>query len=202
MTTALSILTKSRRNRVKGLRHLAYSVVVCVLMGLAPADQGFAQAPKGTVVAVVQPASATGPAGVRALTARKPVFQGDRINTGPAGEVHIRFRDGTLLVVGPNSSLVIDRFAIAEGPTAQQGRISFTRGTFRIVGSDRAKQAYSLRTPKGIVAIGGTSGSGGEPRIITPAELAQLQNDCAVVFRKPAKYLPDTIAVCRLLASL
>src|SRR5919108_5616076 len=69
--------------------------------------------PSGTTVAVIQATSATGPGGSRTLEPQRPVYSGDRINTAESGEAQIYFRDQTRLVVGPNSSLVIDKFVFA-----------------------------------------------------------------------------------------
>ena len=125
-------------------------------MGLAVAGQSFAQSPSGKAVAVVQATNATGPGGSRVLMPEKPVYSGDRINTGPIGEAQIRFRDGTRLVVGKNSSLLIDRFVFNEDGTAKKVGINFVKGAFRFISGSGNKQAYALRTPNATLAIRGT----------------------------------------------
>ncbi len=154
MTTVLSNFKKSGAEQY--LRHFGRSAGVCVLMGLAVAGQSFAQSPSGTAVAVIQSTSATGPGGSRVLAPQKPVYSGDRINTGPVGEAQIRFRDGTRLVVGKNSSLVIDRFVFNEDGSAKKVGINFAKGAFRFISGGSNKQAYALRTPNATLAVRGT----------------------------------------------
>ena len=194
MTTVLNNLKKLRRNRprvsgaeqylVMGLRHAVRSAGVCVLMGLAVAGQSFAQTPSGVAVAVVQSTSAKGPGGLRILLPQKPVFSGDRINTGAVGEAQIRFRDGTRLVVGPNSSLVIDRFVYSEDKTTRKVGINFVKGAFRFISGNSGKQAYALRTPSGTLGVRGTmlnvaaipsKGSVGPRSIRKSAKLARCE---------------------------
>lgn len=81
------------------------------LILVAMAAPAMAAAPSGTVLAVVQSANIDGETGKKVLEPEAPVFAGDRVDTGPVGEAQIRFRDNTKLVVGPNSSMVIDAFA-------------------------------------------------------------------------------------------
>jgi hypothetical protein len=132
------------------------SAGVCLLVAVAVPGQSFAQAPSGTAVAVVQLVSAVGPGGSRVLQAQQPVFTGDRVNTGPVGEAQIRFRDQTRLVVGPNSSLTIDRFVFAADGTAQQVVLNAAKGAFRFFSGVSPSQAYSFRTPTATIGVRGT----------------------------------------------
>ena len=156
---------------IMSLRQLVCSAGICALMGLAVSGQSFAQAPSGTAVAVVQSANARGPGGARVLEVQKPVYTGDRIITGDVGEAQIRFRDDTRLVVGKNSSLVIDRFVYNEDPTAREVGINFAKGAFRFISGNTASQAYSIRTPNASLAIRGTMFD-----VAVPANLPRHRN--------------------------
>src|SRR5258706_11230555 len=131
----------------------------------------FALEPSGTALAVVQSASATGPGGARVLEQMRPVFSGDRINTGSVGEAQIQFRDATRLVVGPNSSLLIDKYVFNADGTAVQVGVQAAKGAFRWISGGSPSQAYSIRTPTATLAVRGTKfdvavGRGGETGLL------------------------------------
>lgn len=127
--------------------------------------------PSGTTLAVIQATSASGPGGSRMLEPQRPVYSGDRINTGDIGEAQIRFRDETRLVVGPNSSIIIDKFLFAGDQTAIEVSMRAVKGTLRFISGGSASQAYSIRTPTATLGVRGTQfdvaiGRGGETGLI------------------------------------
>ena len=87
------------------------------------------------------------------------VRQADVIVTGPGGSVGIVFLDASLLSVGPNTTLAIDRFAFDS--TTNQGAFdtSLKTGTLAVVSGKIAKQspdAMRVKTPAAILAARGT----------------------------------------------
>jgi len=126
------------------------------LLLVAIAGQAAAALPSGTVLAVVQSANIDGQTGKKVLEPEAPVFSGDRIDTGPVGEAQIRFRDNTKLVVGPNSSMVIDAFIFNDDNTARQISINAVRGAFRFFTGTSRKDAYSITTPTATIGVRGT----------------------------------------------
>jgi hypothetical protein len=114
-----------------------------------------AASPSGTAIAVIQSSEADGESGRRMLAAEAPVFSGDRIITGPAGEAQIRFRDNTRLVVGPNSLMTIDAF-VFDGGNAGDFSIEAARGAFRFITGTGPKDAYSITTPTATIGVRGT----------------------------------------------
>ena len=87
------------------------------------------------------------------------VREGDVVVTGADGSIGITFADDTLLSLGPNSSLTIDRFAF--DPTSHKGRFdtSLKSGTLAAVSGKLAKQspdAMKVKTPGTILGIRGT----------------------------------------------
>jgi hypothetical protein len=122
-----------------------------------PSTPGLAVEPSGTAVAVLQSAEAVGSAsGRRVLAVQAPVFMGDRIITGPAGEAQLRFRDETRLVVGANAQLLVDAFVFKSDNTAKDVSINAVRGAFRFITGGSAKQAYSIHTPTATIGVQGT----------------------------------------------
>ena len=95
---------------------------------------------------------------IRAVVGAK-VRQADVIVTGPGGSVGIVFLDASLLSVGPNSALAIDRFAFDS--TTHQGAFdtSLKKGTLAVVSGKIAKQspdAMRVKTPAAILGARGT----------------------------------------------
>lgn len=129
-------------------------VVACA--AFAVISPALAAAPDGVAVAVIQQADIDGATGKKTLQVEGPIFTGDRIETGSSGEAQIRFRDDTRLVVGPNSSLVIDAFVFSGNSTAQQVTINAVRGAFRFFTGDSPKDAYSILTPTATIGVRGT----------------------------------------------
>lgn len=109
----------------------------------------------GVVLAVVQQSEVDNATGRRTLMVEAPVYSGDRIITGPTGEAQIRFRDDTRLVVGPNSTMVIDAFVFADDDTARQISINAVKGAFRFIAGNSPKDAYTITTPTSTIGVRG-----------------------------------------------
>ncbi|PYN80892.1 MAG: hypothetical protein DMD96_12555 [Candidatus Rokuibacteriota bacterium] len=87
------------------------------------------------------------------------VQQGDVVITGADGSVGITFRDNSLVSVGPDSVLSIDRFVF--NSTTHQGNFdsSLKQGTLAVVSGKLAKQspeAMKVKTPAAILGVRGT----------------------------------------------
>lgn len=87
------------------------------------------------------------------------VQQGDVVSTGADGSVGITFRDSSLVSIGPDSVLAIDRFVF--DPTTHQGNFdsSLKQGTLAVVSGKLAKQspeAMKVKTPAAILGVRGT----------------------------------------------
>lgn len=87
------------------------------------------------------------------------VQQGDRLVTGADGAVGITLADETRLSAGPDTTLVLDRFAFE--PRTQQGGLEawLARGTLAAVSGRLAKQgpaAMTIRMPSAVLGVRGT----------------------------------------------
>lgn len=132
---------------------LRSGIVLAVALVALPA---MAAQPSGSAVAVVQAASIDGASGKQVLQQSAPVFSGDRIETDGGGSAQIIFVDNTKLVVGPNSSLVIDAFVFGGGKSAKQVSIDAVKGAFRFITGNSAKDAYTINTPTATIGVRGT----------------------------------------------
>jgi len=131
-------------------------VLVAALAATAPAtaaeDAGVVKTAKGSVT--IQ----RGNEKIAAAPGAK-VAAADRVTTGADSSVGIILRDNTLLSAGPNSTLVLERFAF--NSTTNEGVIdaSVKRGTLSVVSGKIAKQspgAVQFRTPNAILGVRGT----------------------------------------------
>ncbi len=128
-----------------------FAFIFAVTVGYA-----MAATPSGVVLAVVQAAHIDTETGQVILEPQAPVHAGDRIETGDTGSAQIRFRDDTKLVVGPNSSMVIDAFVFSEEDTAREISINVVKGAFRFITGNSPKDAYTITTPTATIGVRGT----------------------------------------------
>ena len=87
------------------------------------------------------------------------VRQGDTIVTGADGSVGITFSDNSLLSIGPDSRLAIDRFAF--DPTTHKGAFEASLGTGTLAGisgkiAKQSPDAMKVKTPAALLGVRGT----------------------------------------------
>jgi len=93
------------------------------------------------------------------VTPGAAVLASDRIVTGADGSVGITLRDETLLSVGPNSSVWLEKYAF--DPTTHEGELNATvkKGTMAVISGKLSKQnpnAVQFKTPSSILGVRGT----------------------------------------------
>lgn len=154
---------------MSGLWKLSGLAALLLLLNGYSASQ--AAVPSGQVIAVVQSAEVDGASGHLVLQPASSVYSGDRIVTGSVGQAQVRFADNTKLVIGPNSSMVIDAFVFDSAGTANKFSINAVKGAFRFITGTSAKNAYSITTPTATIGLRGTKfdfvvDNGGSTRLI------------------------------------
>jgi hypothetical protein len=128
-------------------------VLTCLVFpAIALADAGVVKVAKGT--AEVERGGQRLPA-----TVGMKVREGDVVVTGRDGAVGITFADNSLLSLGPDSRLSVDRFAF--DPTTHRGAFeaSLGGGTLSGVSGKIAKhspEAMKVRTPAALLGVRGT----------------------------------------------
>ena len=118
----------------------------------AAADVGQIKVAKGTVS--IERAKQRMP-----VTVGTVVQEGDVVITGPDGSAGITFKDDSLLSIGPDSVLAIDRFAFDSTTYAGAFETSLRQGTMAAVSGKIAKgspDAMRVRTPATILGVRGT----------------------------------------------
>ena len=141
---------------MRDLLVIAIAMVLVLVLSVAVAS---AAAPIGLVK--VTAGSATVQRGDETLPARLGLAlqEGDILRTGADGRVGVVLRDDTRLSLGPESEILIDRFAFAPA----QGRlglvVKMARGIMAFVSGNIAKlshDAVRVETPVAIVGVRGT----------------------------------------------
>jgi hypothetical protein len=133
--------------------------ILVVLVAIAGVPRAAAAEDVGTVkvsrgAARIERGSQRLPAAVGAK-----VRQGDVVVTGADGSVGITFSDNSLLSIGPDSRLAIERFAF--DPTTHKGAFeaSLGKGTLAGISGKIAKQspdAMKVKTPAALLGVRGT----------------------------------------------
>ena len=121
----------------------------------APANRDRA----ATVKRVDGPVLARGPQGERALNSGDDVAANERVLTGQGGSVSLVLRDGSTLMLGPDSALDLKEFRF--NPTTNDGSVvlSVVKGTLRmitgLIGKTRP-ESVRITTPTSTIGVLGT----------------------------------------------
>ena len=146
-------------------------VIFFISIGISLAQDGV-----GRITAVIGPVNI-----INGGTKEKsPAIKGgilqenDLIQTEAGGKAKIILHDQTILSIGPEAELVVDKFVL--GGEANQGSVgvSFKKGLFKYLSGDVAKNKgdVQLKIPNAVITVRGTSGtfnitSGGDNSIAT-----------------------------------
>lgn len=136
-----------------------FYVLVCA-MALLLSSVSSAAVEAGLVLYAGGTLTATGTDGVnRDLKRRSPVFSGDLLRTGPAANAQIKFTDGGIVALKPESALRIDDYTHQAAGGAQKQVMSLVKGGLRAVTGTIGKtnkEDYKLNTPVATIGIRGT----------------------------------------------
>lgn len=127
-----------------------------LLLAAAPAA---AQEAAGTLKSVRGPVRIVAGAEARAAVPGAPLQPGDRLETGAGAQAGLALADGTLLAVGPDSRLQLQRFAY--DPTTREGSLwlELAQGSMRMVSGLLARAnpaSVRVTTPTSAIGLRGT----------------------------------------------
>lgn len=101
-----------------------------------------------------------GPANARRAAAPGgAVFEAERVSTGPTGAATITLKDGTVLTIGPNSTMDLSQFNY--DAVSQKGNfaLDLIQGSVRVITGLLAKinpNQFKISTPTSVVGVRGT----------------------------------------------
>lgn len=117
---------------------------------------GVASAQEGTAVAVrAQTEHSRGEQTVT-LIRGADIRVGDIIETNRNGEAQLEFADGTRIVVGRFSTLIIEDILFRQDNRAQRFIVNSVGGTYRFISGNSPSRAYEIRTPTATLGVRGT----------------------------------------------
>jgi hypothetical protein len=93
---------------------------------------------------------------LRVLALEDDVYHNELIETEAESATKLIFLDETTLTLGPQSSVVLDRFVFDPDPSKASLVMTATKGIFRFASGKLPKNAYRLHTPAATIGIRGT----------------------------------------------
>ena len=133
-------------------------VFLCLLVLLCLVSTSYVEAAAG-VVGKVTKVQKQAQVGSRTAKVGKAVQMKDRLRTGAGARLQVTFVDGTVLTLGENAVVVVDRYVFNPTKSSGQMALSSTQGAFRFA-TGRLNQMkdkdVKVTTPQGALAVRGT----------------------------------------------
>jgi hypothetical protein len=88
-----------------------------------------------------------------------PVHMSDRLRTGAGARLEVTFNDKSLLTLGENANVVIDRYVFNPNKSSAQVVLNATQGAFRFAGGkieQMNQKNIVVNTPNAALAVRGT----------------------------------------------
>ena len=92
----------------------------------------------------------------RTLAKADPVHANENIITRKDSATELRFIDETMIKVGPDAQVALDRFVFDPSSGAEQVTVNMVKGMLRFISGKMRKSAYAIRTPAATISVRGT----------------------------------------------
>ncbi len=135
---------------------LAAGAIVGVLAIASVQAHAVEKVTVGNAKVIVKTVTGTFEADLRQINFLDDIYHNEVVETGDASATELVFLDETKLALGPNSSLVLDRFVYDPDPDKASFVMTATAGVFRFVSGKLPKKSYEIRTPTATIGIRGT----------------------------------------------
>jgi hypothetical protein len=113
----------------------------------------------GHILAIIDPVTATTPAGItRPLALKSPIFPNDKIKTAPGAKLQILFADNSIVAQGANSEMIIDAYIYRPGDKSSWCSLRFVSGVFRAITgkiTDLNPERFKVETRLATIGIRG-----------------------------------------------
>ena len=104
------------------------------------------------------------------------LYHNELVETGDESATEITFLDDTRLAMGPESSMVLDRFVYDPDPSEASFIVTATQGVFRFATGKLPKKAYTIHTPNSTIGIRGTEFD----LVVTPAKEGESETTVVI----------------------
>jgi hypothetical protein len=128
---------------------LLLGILLTSLAGISSAAIGAEKVGQAVKINV----TVTGNTGV--MSTGDAVHRDERVRANASGVGQFQFDDGSKLAVGPNATVVIDKYVLGEGGKLKKLTVRATKGTFRFISGKSSPSAYTIVTPAGTMGIRG-----------------------------------------------
>ncbi len=110
----------------------------------------------GDVVSAIPSVNYQRGGSIQTLSIDDVLEQNDRVITTGEGSAYIHFIDDTVLTIGANSEVLLDKF-VFDGDKAKLATIQIVKGTLRFVTGTSDHSVYQIKTPVATVGVRGTT---------------------------------------------
>lgn len=136
------------------MKKIALIVFACIVLNLSGAQAG----PLGDALRTKGDTAKKFEETRTLLSSGDPLFENERVLTGTNSRVEVRFEEGTMLYLGDDTDLLIEKWLYEDG---QRGTALFnlTQGVFRMVSGQinkTANSSFQVRTPIATIGVRGT----------------------------------------------
>ncbi len=137
---------------------LAPMAASCLLaLAAAPGALAAEKATVGNAATVVRTVTGTFQTDIRQIVYLDDLYHNELVETGADSATEIIFLDDTRLAMGPDSSLVLDKFVYDPNPDQSSFVVTATEGVFRFASGKLPKKSYTIHTPTATIGIRGTA---------------------------------------------
>ncbi|MBL8429694.1 MAG: FecR domain-containing protein [Dechloromonas sp.] len=137
----------------------AHWAALCALLPLFSGSPAHAADPAGMVKVAKGQVSIERDGKMLPATIGSQVDVADKVRTGADGSVGVTLRDNTLLSAGPNSLIVIEKFAFDNATQDGNMSIRIRKGTLSVASGKIAKrtpESVDFHTPTSVLGVRGT----------------------------------------------
>jgi hypothetical protein len=113
----------------------------------------------GSAVGVVSKVQSPAQIGGATAVVGAPVHMSDRLRTGAGARLEVTFNDKSLLTLGENANVVVDRYVFDPNKSSAQVVLNATQGAFRFAGGkieQMNQKNIVVNTPNAALAVRGT----------------------------------------------
>jgi hypothetical protein len=145
---------------------LLFRQLTLLLFFTALSGLSFAQTSEeaGLVIITSGPFQAVGSNNqLRNLIRGSHFFSGDMLKTGTNSTAQVRFSDGTVMALYPNSQVKVNDYSYHQNSKSDKSVVSLVKGGFRALTGLISKEnpdAYKLQTPVAVIGVRGTNYGG------------------------------------------
>ncbi|MBL4725932.1 MAG: FecR domain-containing protein [Rhizobiaceae bacterium] len=139
---------------MKYVKPTFWAVTICAFGALQ--GSAFAAAePVGSAIKIKQDVIGFGAGGSRDLRVKDAVYRNEEISAGLKSHGELELSDGSKIIVGENSVVLLDDFVVGKGGF-KSGTIKVIKGAFRFVTGSSKKGTFTVTTPKATIGVRGT----------------------------------------------